>query len=203
VTAGEIDEFVGRLPEHVLLVLDEAYGDFAQAFTSKRGGVYSRALDYVREGRNVVLLKTFSKAHGLSGLRVGYGIGPPPLISLFRPMRVIFSVSSVAQAAAAAALGDSEHIQRAVRNNTSQAEIVSDSLKDLGYPVPETWGNFLFCVIPNSAAQFADRLRQHGVVVQPLEMWGAPQAIRVTIGTPEQNRCFLNAMKKMRTQVNR
>jgi histidinol-phosphate aminotransferase len=194
VTADELDRLLERVPEHVLVVLDEAYGDFAEDFARKRGVAYSRSLDYVSRGRNVILLKTFSKTHGLAGLRVGYGIGPARLISLFVPLRTIFSVSSVAQAAALAALHDSEHIQKAVENNAEQAEILTAGLKRLGFPVPQTWANFLYCELGQDAAAFAERLRTAGVSVQPLGMWGAPEAIRVSIGTPEQNRGFLRAL---------
>ena len=194
-TADEIDSFVEKMPKHVLLVLDEAYGDFAERFAQKRGVRFSRALDYVGEDRNVVVLKTFSKAHGLAGLRAGYGIGPERLISLFAPTRVIFSISSVAQAAALAALRDEEHIRKAVDNNLEQAELLTSAIAELGFSIPQTWANFLFCELREDAAAFADRLLAEGVAVQPLGLWGAPTAIRVSVGTPEQNRVFLKALK--------
>ena len=193
-SADEIDDLVDRLPEHVLLVLDEAYGDFAEAFTRQRGVTYSRALDYIRRDKNVILLKTFSKAHGLAGLRVGYGIGPARLISLLAPMRVIFSVSSVAQAAAAAALHDHDHVRRAIENNLSESETLSLAMRDLGCTIAQTWANFLYCELKEGAARFAERLRARGVIVQPLAGWGSPNAIRVSIGTPEQNQIFIAAM---------
>jgi histidinol-phosphate aminotransferase len=197
-TADEIHAFVERLPQHVLLVLDEAYGDFAEAFAQQRGVRYSNVFDYIRADKNIILLKTFSKAHGLAGLRVGYGIGPARLISLFAPMRVIFSVSSVAQAAALAALRDVEHVQRAVENNTAQTEILSTGLRELGFPAPQTWVNFIFCELRPDAAEFAERLRAEGVIVQPLGAWGAPTAIRVSVGTPEQNARLLALLSKIR-----
>ena len=194
VTADQVATFLKKIPEHVLVVLDEAYGDFAEDFARNRGVVYSRSLDYVRRGRNLILLKTFSKTHGLAGLRVGYGIGPARLMSLFAPLRTIFSVSSIAQAAALAALNDTEHIQRAVKNNAEQAEVLTAGLKRMGFPVPETWANFLYCELGQDAAAFAERLRAAGVIVQPLGMWGAPNAVRISIGTPEENREFLNTL---------
>lgn len=193
IPAGAMDEFVERLPEHVLLVLDEAYGDFAQDFARQRKVAYSRALRYVAEGRNVILLKTFSKAHGLAGLRIGYGIGQERLLRLFAPLRTIFSVSSIAQAAAAAALHDQSHIKQAVDNNSKQAEILTTELKKLRVDAPQTWANFLYCELRDDAANFSERLRQEGVIVQPLGLWGAPNAIRVSIGTAEQNARFIAA----------
>jgi|SRR5579864_332037 len=196
VTAEEIDHFVNQLPPHVLLVLDEAYGDFAAQFAKERNVGYSRSLDYVAQKRNVILLKTFSKAHGLAGLRVGYGIGPAKLISLFAPLRSIFSISSVAQAAAFGALHDAEHIRRAVENNAEQAKILASELQKLGLSIPETWANFLYVDVGCNASEFADRLRDAGIIVQPLGLWGAPTAIRVSIGTPGQNQKFLHAFAK-------
>src|SRR5437762_2858876 len=166
--ADEVDDFVDGLPDHVLVVLDEAYGDFAEAFARKRRAAYSHAFDYIRADKNVILLKTFSKAHGLAGLRVGYGIGPERLISLFAPTRVIFSVSSVAQAAASAALHDSDHIRRAVQNNLEQAEVLATGMKGLGFPVPQTWANFLYCELKQDAGVFAKQLRAFVIVVQLL-----------------------------------
>jgi len=198
VTANEVDAFLSRVPEHVLVVLDEAYGDFAEDFAQQRGVTYPRSLDYVRQNRNVILLKTFSKTHGLAGLRVGYGIGPVRLMSLFAPLRTIFSVSSIAQAAALAALEDTGHIRQAVKNNAEQAEVLTAGLKGMGFPVPQTWANFLYCELGQDAAAFAERLRTAGVIVQPLGMWGAPTAIRISIGTPEQNVQLLQALSEVK-----
>jgi len=227
-SAAELDQFAAALPGQVLLVLDEAYGDFTEYFvrqrtlpssrktskprhpsTPKRGATgasappvpalsYSRAFDYVKQDRNVILLKTFSKTHGLAGLRVGYGIGPARLMSLFAPLRTIFSVSSLAQAAAAAALHDAEHIQCAVRNNAEQAEVLTSGLRELGFHPPQTWANFLYIELKQEASRFADRLREQDIVVQPLALWGAPTAIRVSIGTPEENQRFLRGMTALR-----
>jgi histidinol-phosphate aminotransferase len=197
-TADEIDHFLERVPGHVLVVLDEAYGDFATEFARQRGVEYSHALDHIRADRNFILLKTFSKAHGLAGLRVGYGIGPARLISAFAQARSVFSVSSLAQAGAIAALRDEEHIRNAVQSNSEQGEVVASGLRELGYEIPVSWANFVFCELREGAAAFADRLLSCGIVVQPLGMWGAPNAIRVSIGTPEQNREFLEVMKSQR-----
>jgi histidinol-phosphate aminotransferase len=197
IAADEIDGFLDRVPDHVLVVLDEAYGDFAEDFAQKRSVVYSRSLNYIRQDRNVILLKTFSKTHGLAGLRVGYGIGPAGLMCLFAPLRTIFSVSSIAQAAAQAALHDTDHIQRAIKNNAEQAGVLTAGLKRLGLPVPQTWANFLYCELAGDAEAFAERLRTAGVIVQPLGMWGAPTAVRISIGTPEQNIQLLKALREV------
>ena len=195
--ADEMDRFVQKLPNHVLLVLDEAYGDFAADLARQRGVEYSHAMDYIRARQNVILLKTFSKAHGLAGLRVGYGIGPVPLISAFAQARSVFSISSVGQAAAMAALHDEQHIAQAVKNNSEQAQLLISNLKQLGVAVAPTWANFVYCGLEEDAAEFADRLLSRGVLVQPLGMWGAPRAVRISIGTPEQDARLIEALREV------
>ena len=197
VAATDLDHFLDRLPEHVIAVLDEAYYDFAQHFASQRRVDYSHSLQYVNQGRKVVVLRTFSKTHGLAGVRVGYGIGPAELISYFARMRTTFSVSAPAQAGAMAALQDEAHVNKALANNAEQAEQLAASLRELGYePVP-TWANFLYCELGEDAAAVAQRLQTEGVIIRPLGPWGATTAIRITIGTPEQNEIFLKAFKKV------
>jgi histidinol-phosphate aminotransferase len=197
VPAKELDCFLDKVPDHVIVILDEAYCDFAQYFSAIRGADYSHALDYVNQGRKVVVLRTFSKAHGLAGVRVGYGIGPAELMSYFARMRTTFSVSNVAQAGALAALDDQVHTQKALKNNAEQAERLIAGISELGYRPAPTWANFLYCELDDDATTIAKRLQVEGVIVRPLSAWGAPTAIRVTIGTPEQNDIFLRAFKKV------
>ena len=201
VPAGELDRFLQKVPEHVIVVLDEAYYDFAQHFAAMRGVDYSRSLDYVREGRKVVVLRTFSKAHGLAGVRVGYGMGPAELMSYFARMRTTFSVSAVAQAGAIAALDDQAHTRKAVENNAEQAQRLVREISALGYRVAPTWANFLYCELGEDAAAIANRFQAEGVIIRPLGSWGAPTAIRVTIGTPEQNEIFFKAFQKVMTRT--
>jgi histidinol-phosphate aminotransferase len=197
IPAAEFDRFLERIPEHVIVILDEAYYDFAKDFAAIRGVEYSRAIDYVKQGRRVVVLRTFSKAHGLAGVRVGYGIGPSELMSYFARMRTTFSVSAVAQAGAMAALDDNAHIRQTLRNNSEQAERLVSKMTELGHRPLTTWANFIYCDLGDDAAAVATRLQAEGVIVRPLGPWGAPTAIRITIGTPEQNDIFLNAFRKV------
>jgi histidinol-phosphate aminotransferase len=195
--AAAIDKFVAAVPGHVVVVLDEAYYDFAIHFAAQRKVEYSRSLEYVQGGARVVVLRTFSKAHGLAGLRVGYGLGPTELMAYCARMRNTYSVSSVAQAAALAALDDHKHIARAVLNNASQAPILTEGLSRLGHRVVPTAANFLYCEVGGDASALAARLCGEGVSVRPLNAWGAPNCIRVSIGRPEQNELFLTAMRKI------
>ena len=196
-TADAVDQFMAEVPGHVVVVLDEAYYDFAEYFAARRKVEYSRSLKYVRQGASVLVLRTFSKAHGLAGLRVGYGLGPAELLGYCARMRDTFSVSSVAQAAAVAALDDASHVRRVLANNAEQAQILGVALSEMGYRVVPTAANFLYCDVGEDAAGFAERLRGEGISVRLLGGWGAPNCIRVSIGTPEQNQAFLNAARKV------
>ena len=192
--AASVDRFLAKVPRHVIVVLDEAYFDYAQYFARKRGLEYSHALDYVRENRNVLVLRTFSKAHGLAGVRVGYVMGPAELISYIAQLQEVFALSTIAQAAALAAIDDEDHIQNALRSNAEQAEWMELKLRDLKYDVLRSWTNFIAIEVGEDSREFARRLRKQGVLVRPLRAWGAPTSIRVTLGTPEQNQLFVEAL---------
>jgi histidinol-phosphate aminotransferase len=195
--ADGVDKFLAQVPGHVVVVLDEAYYEFASHFANLRKVEYSHSLDYVRQGAGVVVLRTFSKAHGLAGLRVGYGLGPAELLAYCARMRNTFSVSSVAQAAALAALDDPMHIERVISNNAAQSQIVGMGLAELGYRVVPTWTNFVYCDVGEEASGIANRMRSEGVSVRALGVWDAPNCIRVSIGTAEQNQFFLSAARKV------
>ncbi len=200
VSASELNDFMAEVPSHVVVVLDEAYYEFARYFAAHRKTELSNSLEYLRQGASVVVLRTFSKAHGLAGLRVGYGIGPAELLGYCSRMRNTFSVSSLAQTAALAALEDPHHIERTIASNAAQTQIVGVGLSELGYRVVPTWTNFLYCDVGEDAAGVAQRLRHEGVSVRPLGVWGAPNCIRVSIGTPDQNEFLLSALRKIGSQ---
>jgi histidinol-phosphate aminotransferase len=195
--ASAVDAFLAEVPGHVVVVLDEAYYEFGAYFATQRKVKYSKSLDHVQQSASVVVLRTFSKAHGLAGLRVGYGLGPAELLGYCARMRNTFSVSSVAQAAALAALEDHPHIEKTILSNAAQAKTLGVGLCELGYRVLPTWANFLYCDVGEEANPFAERLRREGVSVRPLGLWGAPNCVRVSIGTPEQNQFFLTAARKI------
>ncbi len=142
VDANAIARFLDRLPSHVIAVLDEAYCDYASYFAAERGLDYSHSIDYVRQGRPVVVLHTFSKAHGLAGVRVGYGLGPAELIGYFARMRPAFMVSSLGEAAALAALADAPHVQRAVEVNAAGAKLLTKAISEMGIAVTPDVGKF-------------------------------------------------------------
>jgi histidinol-phosphate aminotransferase len=200
--ANAIGHFLDRLPPHVITVVDEAYCDYATYFAAKRGLDYSHSLEYVREGRPVVVLRTFSKAHGLAGLRVGYGMGPAELMGYLVRMKPPFMVSSIGEAAALAALADADHVQRTIEINAVGAGFLTDGIAEMGLHVTPTWANFLFCRAGEETERLCRKLQGHGVIVRSLGgAWGAPDAFRVTIGTPEHNEEFLRALKRARARV--
>jgi len=193
--AATIERFLNEVPGHVVVVLDEAYCEFAADFAVRRKVEYSRSLQHVKQGASAVVLRTFSKVHGLAGLRIGYGLGPSELLNYCTRMRSTFSVSSIAQAAALAALEDRAHIAHTVANNSEQAQILGVGLSEMGFRVVPTWANFLYFDLGRDAGEVAEKLRSEGISVRPLGAWGAQNCLRVTIGTGAQNRAFLGAMQ--------
>jgi histidinol-phosphate aminotransferase len=200
--ADATETFLRRVPDSVLVVLDEAYSDFAEYFARQRGITYSRSFEYVRTGReNVLVLRTFSKAHGLAGIRLGYACGDPELLRYFARVRNSFSVSVVAEAAGLAAIRDVNHIRKTVENNALGAAWLMERFKEFGIPAIPTSANFIYFTIDEDANAFARRMQAEGVIVRSLAPWGAPNAIRVSIGTAEQNETFVRALKKVVRQA--
>ena len=171
--------------------------DYAHYFATVRGVKYSRSPDHIGNEQSAVVLRTFSKAHGLAGIRVGYGIGPAELMAYFNRVQDMFAVSSAAEAAALAASEDVEHIRYAVESNAKQAEWLAGEISSLGYSLTPVWTNFISFDVTQDAREVARRVRAEGVLIRPLTAWGAPTSIRVTIGTREQNEKFLRAFKKV------
>lgn len=200
--ADATEAFLRRVPDSVLVVLDEAYSDFAEYFARQRGITYSRSFDYVRAGRqNVLVLRTFSKAHGLAGIRLGYACGNPELLRYFARVRNSFSISVVAEAAGLAAIRDESHIRKTVENNAVGAAWLMERFSELGIRAVPTNANFIYFTIDEDANAFTKRMQAEGVIVRSLVPWGAPNAIRVSIGTPEQNETFVRALKKLVRQT--
>ena len=191
------DEFLHQLPEHVTVILDEAYYDYAQYFAVERGIQYSHSVEYVRQKRNLLVLRTFSKVYGLAGVRVGYALGDPGVLKQVAEAQSTFAVSVIAQAGALAALDDHDHVQQALENNAVGMKFLFDGLFRLGFsPVP-SWANFVYCDVRQDAAAFAARMEERGVLIRSLAPWGAATAVRVTVGSAEHNQTFLQACEKV------
>ena len=190
-TKAQLDKFIGRLPDDIILVLDEAYYEFV---TSKD---FPNSFEYLKEGKNVVILRTFSKIYGLAGLRVGYGIAPERLNFYMNKVRQPFNVNSLAQIAAMAALDDEEHLKRSQKNNADGLKFLYGEIKAMGFEYVPTHANF-FLIKVGKGKEVYDALLKQGVIVRPMASYGLGEYIRVTVGTPEENKRFVEAIKKVK-----
>jgi histidinol-phosphate aminotransferase len=195
-TRGELDAYFARVPEHVLTVLDQAYFEYID------DPEYADGIEeYFKRGRNVLVLRTFSKIYGLAGLRVGYGIGPEPVVTAIGKVRRAFDVSVQAQVAALASLGDDDELARRRQANAAGRGTVVRALREAGFDVAEpAVANFVFADVGEDARPLFDALLRHGVIVRPLGGFGAPTAIRVTVGTDEENEIFAQALARARVE---
>lgn len=189
VTADEVETFMGRIPDRTIVVFDEAYMEFAF------GPDFPDTLNYVKQGRRVVTLRTFSKATSLAGLRVGYGIADADAISLMNRIRQPFNVNSLAQVAALAALEDEAHVLECVRMNEAGRHYLYEEFKTLGIRYVPSRANFILVDVGRSAADIYQKLLQQGVIVRPMTPFGMETALRITVGTPEENRKLVKALK--------
>ena len=192
-SADEFEKFLDKVQEDVLVVLDEAYFDYVERAN------YSRSVEMVRQGRNVLVLRTFSKVYGLAGLRIGYGIGPVELLEELNKLRLPFNTSIGAQAAAMAALDDFEHVKRSVDSNRAGLAQLAKGIAEMNLSFVPSVGNFVLVELDGEAEAVAQELMKQGVIVRPMRWMGFPSAIRVTVGTEEENRIFLSALEKVRS----
>lgn len=190
ITRHEMERFMQSLPENVLVVVDEAYWDYVD------DADYAQGFDYIDSGR-VLVLRTFSKIHGLAGIRVGYGMAAPELIGWIERIKEPFSVNLLAQAAAIAALDAPEHVAESQRVNREGKAQIYDGLKALNLPYLETQANFILFQVPQDGKAVFNGLLHKGVIVRAADSFGLPKHIRVTVGTEEQNRRFLQALKEV------
>jgi histidinol-phosphate aminotransferase len=183
-------DFLRSVPSRVLIVMDEAYAEYVD------DPGYPDALADLRRDRPLVVLRTFSKIYGLAGLRVGYGVGPPELIDLMNRLRAPFNVSTLAQAAALAALDDDEHVERTRRANAHGMRELRAAFTKLGLEQVPSWANFILVRVGNARRVYEGLLRK-GVIVRPVPVYGFPEHLRVTVGRPEENRRFIEALTEV------
>jgi histidinol-phosphate aminotransferase len=180
--------YFDRLPPHVLTVIDEAYFDYV------RERDYPDGLEFLRAGRQVVVLRTFSKIHGLAGLRLGYAVTSPDVARGVEAVRSPFNTSSVAQAAGLAALGDRAHVARSRRENRAEGRYLQRELRRRRVDFVASVANFILVRTGLGGEEMHQRLLRRGVIVRPLEAYGYKDAIRVSIGTHGDNQRFLQAL---------
>jgi histidinol-phosphate aminotransferase len=188
VTADEVERFLDKVPDHVIVVFDEAYYDFAE------GPDFPDALGHLRHGKRVVVLRTFSKKAGLAGLRVGYAVADPGCVGLMNRIRQPFNVNTLAQVAALAALEDEAHVRRTVQTVRDGARQLSSALAALGLRCVPSRANFIMVELPDAAGVY-EKLLARGVIVRPLASFGLEQALRITVGTPEENARLVEALR--------
>ncbi|HJQ47790.1 MAG TPA: histidinol-phosphate transaminase [Amycolatopsis sp.] len=187
---AELERFLDRVPSDVLVILDEAYRHFVTDPEVPDG------LDYVRARENVGILRTFSKAYGLAGLRVGYFVGPPAVAEAMRKVYVPFSVNSLAQIAAIASLDAEDELLERCETLVAERERVRGELIEAGYEVPDTQANFVWLPLGDEALAFAEHTLANKVVVRAF----AGDGVRVTISHHDENDLFLHAARSYRSK---
>jgi histidinol-phosphate aminotransferase len=185
----ELDDYFERVPGHVLTVLDQAYFEYID-----EPGYPEGVAEYFRRGRRVLVLRTFSKIYGLAGLRVGYGVGPADVITAVGKVRRAFDVTSSGQEAALASLGVDDEVERRRAANRDAMTALERILREHGYePAGPAVANFLFVRVGDAAAVNGELLRR-GVIVRPLGSFGAPDALRITVGTSDELEVLATAL---------
>lgn len=192
---GELKAFLKIVPEHVVVVLDEAYFEYVDQEN------YPDGIKLLKHYPNLVVTRTFSKIYGLASLRVGYGISNPDIADLLNRVRQPFNVNALAQAAAVAALADSEYLLRSREVNARGLEQLIQGFETLDLDYISSVGNFICVHIGEKAAQANDELLREGVIVRPVANYRMPEYLRVTVGTEQENETFLHALKRVLDRI--
>lgn len=190
-TREEFDRFIQRIPERVIIILDEAYFEYASS-----DPLYPDSMSYRYD--NVITLRTFSKGYGLAGLRVGYGFAHERFIANLLKVKLPFEPNSVAQAAALAALDDEDFLRRSLALNQEGYKFLSKAFSELGYAWIPSWANFIMLALQSEARvnDLTEFLLRNGVIVRPLKAFGLPHCLRVSIGLPKENERCVELMEK-------
>jgi histidinol-phosphate aminotransferase len=191
VTRDDLSDFIEKVPEHVLVILDEAYAEY---ITTRD---YPRSLDYYNANRNVLTLRTFSKIYGLAGLRLGYGFARPEIIATLAKVRLPFNASRAAQVAAVAALDDRKHVARSRKVNEAGKALLYKEFKRLKLFYLESYANFVFVNFAVDAQEVFDALQRKGVIARTVREYGFPSSLRVTVGTEAENKRLLKALNEV------
>jgi histidinol-phosphate aminotransferase len=192
---AQLDAYFAGVPDRVLTVLDQAYFEYIDDPDYADG-----IEDYFKAGRRVIVLRTFSKIYGLAGLRVGYGVGPAELVTGLGKTRRAFDLTTPAQEAALASLGARDELERRRRANVEGRGQLETILRNAGYTIAgPAVGNFLYVDVGDDAEQLFETLLRQGVIVRPLAAFGAPHAVRVTVGTPDEHAFLEEVLARVRT----
>ena len=187
----ELHDFVTGLPDHVVVVVDEAYFEYVTAAD------YPDTPRWLADCPNLIVTRTFSKAYGLASLRAGYAVSAPEIAQLLNRVRHPFNVNSIAQAAALAALDDVAHLEKSLRLNREGMEQLTSGFRRLGLNFIDSVGNFVVLDLGEAAAGMHEQLLRQGVIVRPIANYGMPNHLRVTVGLPGENARFLEALEQV------
>jgi histidinol-phosphate aminotransferase len=190
-----VEYVMGNVPPEVLVVVDEAYAEYVE------DPEYGELLPYLKQGRNVAILHTFSKIYGLAGLRVGFGLMRAEVAALLNRVRLSFNQNAIAQEAAVAALDDEEHVARSRQVNDRGKEFLGRALASMSLKVYPTWGNFIMVDTGKDCLKLFQALLRRGVIVRPTAAWGLMTSLRITIGTQEENDLLVAALKEAVKEV--
>ncbi len=191
-TASEFSDFLARIPENVIVGIDEAYYEYVTADD------YPETLPMLKQHPNLVILRTFSKIHSLAGLRVGYGVGHPDLISQLHKTREPFNVNMLSQAAAIACIENWHEVAGRAQRNRQQLEAMATELEAMGLEVVPSQTNFILVRCNGGAGKVTQELLQKGVIVRPMHAFGLGEgALRISVGLPEENQACLSALKEI------
>lgn len=192
VSKREIEDFLSKIPERILVILDEAYGDFADDIN------YPDGVEYVRKGKNVIVLRTFSKLYGLAGLRIGFAIAKEDLINCLYQVRDPFPVNRLAQVAALTTLNDYNHIKHSIQLIHQGRKYFYKELNRLGFNYVPSQANFIFVDFGKDSNEVSKELLKEGIIIRGGRMWGYPNFARITIGKEKDNQLFIKALEKLK-----
>lgn len=191
VWAQELERFIKEVPDYILIIIDEAYNDYITA------AEYPDSGKFLSEGKNVLILRTFSKIHGLAGLRIGYGVSKPEIINAMAKVRTPFNTNRLAQIAAIAALDDITHIKHSRRVNEAGKKYLYKELKKLKVFFIPSFANFVFVNFATDSKEIFDGLQQRRVITRMIKEYGFPNALRISIGTPSENKKLIKALQEI------
>ncbi|MDD5229628.1 MAG: aminotransferase class I/II-fold pyridoxal phosphate-dependent enzyme, partial [Methylococcales bacterium] len=186
---------IGLLPAHVICVLDEAYFEFVSQTKT------IDSVSWLQNSPNLIITRTFSKAYGLAGLRVGYSLSSVEIADLLNRVRQPFNNNSLALVAAKAALNDLEHVRATIENNELGMKQLTEGFKELDLTWIPSAGNFVSVDLKQAGAPIYEKLLRKGVIVRPIDVYEMPNFLRISIGTPTENAKFLNALKEVLIDV--
>jgi len=192
---SELLDFIARVPHHTIVVVDEAYFEFADDPNMHVSG-YASVVSQLSDYKNLVITRTFSKAYGIAGLRVGYSFSHPEVADILNRVRHPFNVNSLALLAAQAALGDKAHLHKVIENNAQGLMQLTTAFEELGLGYIQSAGNFVCVHIGENASDIYQALLKHGVIVRPVENYAMPEYLRISVGLKQENEFFLESLRE-------